>query len=849
MTSPWAAGSPPVSRETIESVVSGDLTGQQIVGHHNIQIGSVHGGVVNLVPAAGPPSPRRRQPVHRPPAPFPNLHGRETEVDAALSALEAGGPVEVHGEAGTGKTALLRHLGNHARAPFPEGVLYCPGRRQPVSDLLQFLFDAFYDSGGVSFVPTFGQVSHYLREAAAFVLIDDLDVDRDDLETLVQTVPRATFFVTSLDRRLWGEGSSIPLRGLSGSAAVRLVEERIGRVLDDGDRPLAETVVRACGGHPLRLIQAVQPVAEGTRSLSAVAADLTGMPSAEATRRSVEALDAERKALVGLLAALAGAPVHVERAAEITGLANAAALLESLRQEAGLAEAHSPRYSLTAPLGPELDEVVERERWADAALRSFTSRAEANRRDPGRLTPDLDAILASLEWAGSARRWSDVIRLGRAAEVTVAWHKRWGAWERVVAEVHRAALAVGDRSAEAWSLHQMGVRALCLDDTTAAKGHLARALELRSSLGEKDAALVTRFHLDGLAGPPPPPPPPPPPSPPPEPPPPPRPAGLKVTALAAAAVLVAVLATLAATVLGSGESVLRVMSAGGAGFEVEPAEVDFGDRAVGRTSPNQTVKVTNVGDRPIPVEGVRLEGEHADDFTVQLDTCSGSTITRSASCQVAVAFVPTSPGGRRAGLVVTAGSAATVALRGSGTGAAVSPGAPAPPSGQTPVDPDAGRGPLTPQPMAPTTTVAPVTPSTAPFAHVVAEPAALEFPLRYDDEVVLFTPGPESFSVRNRGTLPVTIRSVEITGEHAADFVLGGCTGGVVPPGGACVVQVTFEPESLPAPESECPDPSPSGGTISCRRYSAQVNVRTDRTAPLTVALLGVAPVPSGGID
>ena len=848
MSSAWAPTSPPVSRETIESIVSGDLTGQQIVGHHNIQVGSVHGGVVNLVVAQPPPSPSLRASVRRPPAPFPELVGRKEEVASALDALEAGGPVEVHAEAGMGKTALLCHLGNHTKAPFPELVVYCPGRRQPVNDLLQFIFEAFYDTGAVSFVPSFGQVSHYLRDVKAFVLIDDVDVDRADLQVLVQTVPQSAFLVTSEERRLWGPGTSFPLRGLPDAAAVELIETRIGR-LDPADRPVAAAVAKACAGHPLRLIQAVQPVADGDRSLVDVADELGVRSSTQdAARRAIESLDPDRRALVGLLAALHDAPVHVDRAAEITGLANAPELLESLRRETGLAEAHSPRYSLSVPLGHELGQMVERGLWAERALRSLTTWVERNRRDPARLTPDVDAVLVILEWAASARRWAEVIRLGRGVEAAAAWHRRWGAWERIVALVQRAASAIGDRSAEAWCLHQLGVRALCLDDTVTAKAHLARALELRTSLGERDAALVTRFHLDDLSGPPPRPS-----SSPPEPPPPPRPTGMRIKVLGAAAVVLALVGALTAAVVRPSPSVLRISSPGGVAFEVEPARLDFGDRTVGATSPNQTVGVTNVGDRPLAIRDVRLEGEHAGDFAVQLDTCTGTTVIRSASCRLAVAFAPTVPGERRAGLRITVGSAATVTLIGSGTMAPGSPLAEAPaPGAEPPVTPvGPGPGPAGPSGTTATTAV-PVLPTTRPtttpeIVSVAADPTRIVF---LPEDLILEGAGPpalpKAFAVQNRGSVPVRITSITVTGPQAGDFSVARCSDAVLPPDQQCVAQVVFDPESNPA-FVPCPGNAPNVTVPGCRRYVAQVDVRTDRAAPLRVELVGWTPF--GGID
>ena len=69
----------------------------------------------------------------------------------------------------------------------------------------------------------------------------------------------------------------------------------------------------------------------------------------------------------------------------------------------------------------------------------------------------------------------------------------------------QAARALGNRAAEAWALHQLGTRALCLLDTATARAALTEALRLREALGDEIGAAVSRHNLQILLGPPPPP--------------------------------------------------------------------------------------------------------------------------------------------------------------------------------------------------------------------------------------------------------------------------------------------------------------------------------------------------------
>jgi hypothetical protein len=134
-----------VSPETIQAHIQ-DATGAQIaVGSYILQIGHMSGGVVNfLSPEQQPRLRRRPTPVLLLPRPFPGLLDRATEINVAEAALRSGLPVEFYGQAGMGKTVLLRHLAFYPLGTtFPDGVAHLSAHRQPLADLLQALVDAF----------------------------------------------------------------------------------------------------------------------------------------------------------------------------------------------------------------------------------------------------------------------------------------------------------------------------------------------------------------------------------------------------------------------------------------------------------------------------------------------------------------------------------------------------------------------------------------------------------------------------------------------------------------------------------------------------------------------------------
>jgi LysM repeat protein len=492
--------------EGIAAHIEGAVSGQVAVGRHVLQIGSVHGGVVNVALSDQQPRLRPRPaPVILRPRPLPGLVDRETEVGAATGALRSATPVAFHGQDGLGKTALLRHLAHHAAtSSFPDGVVYLSARRQAVDDLLQSLFDAFYESD-VPFKPTDAQVRHALQGKRALILLDDVSLARDEVETLLDAAPSCAFLLASAERCLWGEGRAMGLRGLPPDDGLALVERELGRPLSPEERPSAQALCAALEGHPLRILEAAAMAREEGLLLAEVVSRVrTPAPAEALTAQVLASLPEPERRVLSALAALGDAPVNAEHLPDLTGLPNVAPLLQALETR-GLVQAHSPRYSLTGTLAQTIQQSWNLTPWAERALAHYTTWAEGVQQSLGRLVEESGAILHVLEWAAEAGRWTDVLRLGRAVEGGLALGGRWSAWAQVLRLLLQAAQALGDLAAEAWAQHQLGTRALCLEESAAARAWLNKALRLRESIGDRAGRAVTRHNLGILLGPPPPP--------------------------------------------------------------------------------------------------------------------------------------------------------------------------------------------------------------------------------------------------------------------------------------------------------------------------------------------------------
>lgn len=589
----------PPPPESVSVHVEGNVSGQIAIGNNILQIGDVHGGVVNVMAPGETVKPKPRPtPVDLRPRPFPDLLDRDAEIKTATAALQSAQPVEFHAVAGSGKTSLLRHLAHHpAASALPDGVVYLSARRQPADDLLQSLYDAFYETD-VPFKPTDAQIKHDLQNKKALILLDDAELAREDVEVMMDTAPACTLLLASTERRMWGEGQSLPLGGLPPADALALIERELGRSLTPRERPVAQRLRAHSKSNPLALIQIAAEVREkglrltdlkapkdqsegmrttdlldfpkqqmqlvryitreGEVTLEAAAKHLgetpdnaqqmldalekrgylereekkgkriyrmhfahksaRGLPPGiwnaleegakgkdPAFVNALNALPASLRQVMAALAALGGAPVHAEHLAALTGLADVTPTLKIL-QRRGLVQAHSPRYSLTGGLDAVLQQVLDLTPWMERALAYFTSWAEAQQQTPERLLEDADAILWILEWAADTDRWTDVLRLGRALEGALTLGGRWAAWAQVLRWILQAGQALGDQAIEAWSLHQIGTRALCLGDSAAARTSLTQALELRKALGDHAGAAITEHNLDLISAAPPEPP-------------------------------------------------------------------------------------------------------------------------------------------------------------------------------------------------------------------------------------------------------------------------------------------------------------------------------------------------------
>jgi hypothetical protein len=484
----------------IEATIEGTVSGQVAVGSYILQVGNIHGGVVNLsVPGTQEVAQPRPRPVSLKPRPFAGLLDREDETAIIRAAVDVLSPVSLAGKGGSGKTVLLRRV---AHLPglknFSDGLVYLAVKERGLDDLLQLLFDLFYSSPPNT-KQTDGEIRQGLQNISALILLDDLLWERDAVESLLDVMPASTFVFASGSRMLWGEGYVIELKGLPDLYACQLFERELGRTLSEQEKASVREIVSALEHHPMRILQLAAFARKAGTALSEIRDQIqVRNPETSTAQLSLQKLSESQRKILAILGAADGAVVPLKHLAAMSRVGNLQVVLDELLS-LGLVQAHSPRYSLTAVMSAALPGLWNLSSWEEALLNYFSDWV-MQAPPQGLMEESSDLLMHIIKKAAAKNKWQDVVRIGRALEPFFILWKRWQAWSEIASLILNAARALGDRSLEAWMLHQMGTRAMCLGRPDEARELLTRALNLRRVSGDRQGRTVTQHNLDVLNG-------------------------------------------------------------------------------------------------------------------------------------------------------------------------------------------------------------------------------------------------------------------------------------------------------------------------------------------------------------
>lgn len=463
----------------------GDVSHSQLVfGDHNT-IQTPKGTKVTILQVGERPTPRLRpMPITRRPAQV-DLLGREEEMALAASATPEG-PLQLYALDGTGKTCLLKFIAHQAPL-LGEGVAFESVRRRTLDEIQAKLYSAFWDCE-VPFLPVPAEMSGFLADREARLVLDDCNLDRDDLDALLDSVPRCVVVLASEERTLWSRGTARVLEPLDPQAALSLFERELGGAIKAEERPAAEAVVSQLKSHPQSLVEAAALITDGRISLK----DLADNPEGLRQRIDPASLSDSQLRILELLSAL-GAPLGAEHVSALTGVSDASQELEDLERR-GWVKAGSPRYHALRPV------TVPRAGRGPTEERLFSYLTAWSREArPSRLADEAEAIEGALQLGASSGRWEETLRVALAAESKLMVAGAWGSSQRVLEAGLRAAREIGDEAAQAHLLHQLGSLSLCLGSEEATI-QLGQALGIRERLGDEVGADLTRHNLGQLGG-------------------------------------------------------------------------------------------------------------------------------------------------------------------------------------------------------------------------------------------------------------------------------------------------------------------------------------------------------------
>lgn len=581
-------------------------------------------------PAAGTSLHHSRpSPVMLLPPPLPDLLDRADERAAIQSTLHKRSGVSLAGESGSGKSALLYHLGHldHTER-FHDGVVYLQGAALGEGDLAQAVHEAFFDIAPGS-RPSTVEVRRHLADKTALLMIDDAALSPPALDTLGAIAPNSAWVFASELLSASANRRPIALKGLPTDDAIRLFERALWRPLTSDEHPTVARIVEAVQGHPARIEQAAGVAA--TQGIQAALATIGKLPhSAEQDERSRRVLAA--------LACCGAVPLEAEMCAVLAQVDNVNEVLARL-MKCGLVQSEPPGFRLTAGLAASIEAIPEYQHCRERATEVYRQFAVHERGTPRRVARLAAAMAAQMAWAAEHGRSDEALELARSIDSPLAGANRWDAWHDMLSQAHDIASRSGNLVAAGWAQHQLGTRALMLGDKTKARYHLGKARSLRRGSGDGAGLDASNANFSYLRW-------------------------------SRLAVLLATLGGAGLATLGAIPAVqylLRPVPL------VTPSSVDFMTQDVRAAPSERVIEIGNSGRGALHVVDARLEGSNAKSFTLS-STCNDVKVRPNTTCRLVVQFKPESTGPQSASVTISAHdvkAALSVSLRGVGTAAPV----------------------------------------------------------------------------------------------------------------------------------------------------------------------------------
>ncbi|MFF2810453.1 ATP-binding protein [Streptomyces sp. NPDC058000] len=465
-----------------------------IAGNHNVVVDAQHGSTVTLLVEQERPRPVRRDRVALLPRRQHDLVGRDADVAALAGAVRTGGPVQLFGPPGVGKSTLLRHAARHL-APGPDGVLFLTAAHREVGDLAQELFEACYEAAG--YAPSTAELRRLMTGVRVTVYVDSADLTSEQLTELADSAPDATFVVASRERSLLGDGTTLEIKGLGRAAGLDLLTRELQRPLLESEIDVAGDLWRTALGRPLLLLRAAglarfDPSGEAALPRPGAIADLLPL--------LFDQLDTAAMNTLHLFATLGDAELDPTHVGALTDEPGPAALCGRLA-DLGLVMPTELGYRCAPDAVEALRQRLPKPFPADRLCGYFARWATQSTTTPDQVAAHGRALEAAVELAELTGRPDLAVKVARAASPTLARSLRFGVWGRLLGRGWVAANHAGDKNAMAYFTHEEGIRSLLTGRRVISAVLLAEAVLLWRELGDTHGANAA-VHAQQYAPPP-----------------------------------------------------------------------------------------------------------------------------------------------------------------------------------------------------------------------------------------------------------------------------------------------------------------------------------------------------------
>ncbi|MEJ2354244.1 MAG: NB-ARC domain-containing protein, partial [Anaerolineales bacterium] len=244
----------PVSSPAIS--VGGNVEGSIVIGDNNFVVNTNHGTIVYQEAKL---QVRLRDMMPRPPRAPRSFLGRVRQLAEINDLILNHEPVLILGEEGMGKTYLIKKAANgEAAQAQPNGVVFLEGIDQAGAvlgweDLVQRLFDAMFESDPPLKV-TLASARTYLSNTSPLVLLDNLVLNEDGLESLADLFPQAPILAISAQALESEAFEPFQVKSLQLEEAKELLARRAGTNLDEADPAHLENICKLLNRLPLALV-------------------------------------------------------------------------------------------------------------------------------------------------------------------------------------------------------------------------------------------------------------------------------------------------------------------------------------------------------------------------------------------------------------------------------------------------------------------------------------------------------------------------------------------------------------------------------------------------------------------